>query len=651
MGRAREESAMRERRRSHAGDGRLRFRPGLWLGGLGLGACLVALQGCATGGAGPAAQGPGAPPGGPPSPAAAAAGGSAAGDTAAGAPSEAPVIGPEWAWRVVQAARYGRRAELLEALDQAPFALEARGPEGDTPLLAAVETGRRELARLLLEHGADPNAANRRGRTPLMEAALRGDLELVAMLLEAGADPHRQDRWGETALFDAVRAGHLAVVRRLLEAGADPDVANTRPGREPDSGYTPLMYAVTRAGIGTFGDWEAMVALLLEAGADPNRRTPSGATALMVAQRYGQQALAELLRRHGAKPILAAGTRRYDLLLAAAAAGSLEGVRAVLAEGADPNGTGPTGGYATPLLAAVHGGSLEVVRALVEAGADVNRAPVGYRAWTWTGSLLPEAIRPVAEAAARSETPLTLALREGHEAIALYLLEQGADPRLPNGQAETPLELAAGGGLTRALERLLALGLDPDGERLRPLPFDRVPGNEGLRRDSPLLRAALQGRVEAARLLLEAGADPDLPGLAGRTPLLAAAARGDAAMVRLLLEAGADPEQAGARGERPLHLAAAHGHLEVARLLLEAGVRVDRREDRWVLPGVPVAGLGRTPLMEAAAAGHEAMVRLLLEAGADPWLRDGDGRDAAALAEAAGHARLLPLLRGRRAGR
>ncbi|RMD78508.1 MAG: hypothetical protein D6809_05650, partial [Gammaproteobacteria bacterium] len=570
---------------------------------------------------------------------------------ARGAGGTGPVIEPEWAWQVVQAARYGRKRELLEALDQAPYALEARGPEGDTALLAATEAGRTAIVRLLLEAGADPDQANPAGRTPLMEAAARGELELVQLLLQAGAHPDRKDRWGETALFDAVRGGHLAVARRLLEAGADPNVANTRPGREPDSGYTPLMYAVAKAGVGTFEDWAAMVELLLAHGADPNHRAPNGATALSVALRYGGGDMVALLMRHGAKPILAAGTDLHQLLLAAAAAGSLEGVRAVLREGADPNAMARSTGYATPLLAAVEGGSLAVVRALVEAGADPNRIPVGFRAWTWTGSLLPAAVRPAAEAAARGESPLTLALREGREAIALYLLDQGADPRLANGQAETPLELAAGAGAVRVLRRLLAAGLDPDGHRVAPRPFNHVPGNEGLRRDSPLLRAVGQGREEAARLLLEEGADPNLPGLEGRTPLLVAAAAGDEAMVRLLLKAGADPERPAAAGERPLHVAAARGHLGVMRLLLAAGADPNRREDRWVLPGIPVAGLGRTPLMAAAAAGQEGAVRLLLEAGADPLLRDGDGRDAAALAAAHGHRRLLPLLRGRTAGR
>ena len=86
-----------------------------------------------------------------------------------------------------------------------------------------------------------------------------------------------------------------------------------------------------------------------------------------------------------------------------------------------------------------------------------------------------------------------------------------------------------------------------------------------------LHRAADDGNLAAARLLLEAGADRDLgTQLAGATPLALAAARGRVEMVRLLLEAGANAEKANKKGVTPIAEAVKRGHRRVACLLLEA---------------------------------------------------------------------------------
>jgi ankyrin repeat protein len=58
-----------------------------------------------------------------------------------------------------------------------------------TPLHSAAAGGHAEIVRLLLEHGADPNAPQDGGATPLHSAAQNDDRESVEALLEAGADP------------------------------------------------------------------------------------------------------------------------------------------------------------------------------------------------------------------------------------------------------------------------------------------------------------------------------------------------------------------------------------------------------------------------------------------------------------------------------
>ncbi|CAK9100631.1 unnamed protein product [Durusdinium trenchii] len=96
-------------------------------------------------------------------------------------------------------------------------------------LVLAASCGHLEVVRLLLEAGADKDAADTDGSTALQFAAGKGHchLKVVRLLLEAGADKDAADTDGSTALHFAARNGHLKVVQLLREAGADKDAADT----------------------------------------------------------------------------------------------------------------------------------------------------------------------------------------------------------------------------------------------------------------------------------------------------------------------------------------------------------------------------------------------------------------------------------------
>ena len=115
--------------------------------------------------------------------------------------------------------------------------------------------------------------------------------------------------------------------------------------------------------------------------------------------------------------------------------------------------------------------------------------------------------------------------------------------------------------------------------------------------------AAFFGKVESARVLIDAGAPVDVYG------------RNDLA-------------------NQPLHAAAAGRHIEVCRLLVTAGADVDATQHG-----------GFTPLHEAAQSGDVELAELFLSAGADPTARTNDGRTPAEIAAAAGHADLASRLR------
>jgi ankyrin repeat protein len=152
---------------------------------------------------------------------------------------------------------------------------------GDTALHIASAAFRRPVAELLVAHGADCRARNRRGAEPLHYAAdanhaqPAAQAETIEYLVSVGAKPDAVDSSGVAPLHRAVRTRSLAAVRALVEAGANPKQANK-------NGSTPLHLAVQNTGRGGSGLEEArqqqagIITFLLERGATPTDRDGHG---------------------------------------------------------------------------------------------------------------------------------------------------------------------------------------------------------------------------------------------------------------------------------------------------------------------------------------------------------------------------------------
>lgn len=146
--------------------------------------------------------------------------------------------------------------------------------EGDTALHMAAAAFRTSVAQVLVSHGADCRARNRRGAEPLHYAADTNHSEpdaqadVIAYLISIGADPNAVDKSGVTPLHRAVRTRSVSAVRALLDGGADLQ----RPNK---SGSTPMHLAVHNTGRSGSGSDEAhrqqagIITLLLERGARP----------------------------------------------------------------------------------------------------------------------------------------------------------------------------------------------------------------------------------------------------------------------------------------------------------------------------------------------------------------------------------------------
>jgi len=152
---------------------------------------------------------------------------------------------------------------------------------GDTALHMAAAAFRRPVAELLVLHGADCRAKNRRGAEPLHYAAdanhwdPAAQAETIEYLLSVGADPNALDRDGVAPLHRAVRTRSLPAVRALVDGGTNPKLPNK-------AGSTPLHLAVQTTGRGGSGSEHArqqqadIIKLLLQRGASPTDKDGRG---------------------------------------------------------------------------------------------------------------------------------------------------------------------------------------------------------------------------------------------------------------------------------------------------------------------------------------------------------------------------------------
>ena len=149
---------------------------------------------------------------------------------------------------------------------------------------------------------------------------------------------------------------------------------------------------------------------------------------------------------------------------------------------------------------------------------------------------------------------------------------------------------------------------------------------------TPLYIACDKGHVDAARLLLDKGAEVDRADEDGRTPLFVACFKGHVGAARLLLDKGADVNRA-VKNWTPLYVACLAGHVDVAQLLLERSTEVDRADED-----------GRTPLYIACEHGDVDAARLLLDNGADVGRAQKYGQTPLDIAKSQGHSSIVALL-------
>ncbi len=427
-------------------------------------------------------------------------------------------------------------------------AVNATQPDGATALHWAVRHNDAALVDTLLKAGADPKATTRYGVTPMNLAAANGNAAIIRRLLDAGVDANTANPGGETALMTAARTGKLDAMKVLLDHGANVNA------HDATHAQTALMWAVTE-------NHPDAVKLLLDRGADIN-----ASTAVTITK--GQYV--------PARPAAASGA-------------------GIIRQRALPT---PNGGM-TPLLFAVRDGNTELTRLLLDRGASIDQASGNHT------------------------TPLIIALLNGQVGIATDIVARGADVNALDDYRRGALFAAIdlrnfnhdkyddlptdGRDPLDLIKSLIAKGANAN-QKTDTVPVHGLMQFDGswvnFDGQTPFIRAALSGDIEVMRLLVNAGADPNIKTTQGTTSLMAAAGinwipgqtfshpEADyVEAVKLCLGHDAEVNAKNSLGLTAMHGAANRGWESVIQILADHGAQLDPKDNEGRTPMVFAQGI------------------------------------------------------------
>lgn len=358
---------------------------------------------------------------------------------------------------------------------------------GTTPLMQAALYSNASCIRLLLDKGADPNAANQAGATALMWSA--GDPEKVRLLLNKKSAVNPQASSGRTALsIAASNAGNIEAVELLLAAGAKVKVT------APLSGG-PVWAAASS------GD-AAILRAMLSAGGDPNERNRVGMTPLMEAVKKGSIASARLLLDAGAEvnvhsgmpPVSTRGLAElgeFTPLILAGGGSNARMVRLLLDHGADVHAKESRGMNALTMAAASEYQDEKTVRILIEAGSDIQtKANDGQTAAIWaskwgnTGVLKllaqPSIAPALFEPAKLLDVPRHANIRDAVEKTIALLQASSSQYFQRSGCSGCHHQMLTGMAVGLARDRGLKVNQELAIQQLREVIAVRTPDREGL---------------------------------------------------------------------------------------------------------------------------------------------------------------------------
>ena len=527
---------------------------------------------------------------------------------------------------------------------------------GLTALTYASKQNNSEVTELLLKAKADPNQEN---AFALMTAAQQRYPDIVQQILKYGADPNSISNIdGSTGLIIAAQQRHPDIVQHLLEYGADPNIGD-------NIGCTAMHYMVMLDDTETphpsekiMSDKLEILQLLLVRGINVNIKDGNGMTALMTASFFGFTEAVKLLLQAGADPNIISDIDGYtaihcDMILydpetpqpqpsEKIMSDKLEILQLLLVRGINVNIKDGNG--MTALMTASFFGFTEAVKLLLQAGADPNIISDidGYTAIHCDMILYdPETPQP---------QPSEKIMSDKLEILQL-LLVRGINVNIKDGNGMTALMTASVFGFTEAVKLLLQAGADPNIEQDRPVNevfiTSSLPKTNTIR-FTALIYASISERMnsEVVNLLLKAKANPNQE---NALALMIAAQYGYPDIVQQLLKYGADPNSiSNIDGSTALHCIlespeeAPHKDdkektfikLVIIQQLLEKGADIINIQNEDRL----------TALIMATDEGLSEIVELLLQNGADLNVHGNKGRTALMYACSHGNSKVAEIL-------
>lgn len=425
---------------------------------------------------------------------------------------------------------------------------------------------------------------------PVADAAERNDVEAVRALLQRGEDANGAQPDGVSALHWAALNNNVEIVDLLLYAGATVK-PTTRVG-----GYTPLHLASQR------GNAE-VVTRLLESGADANRFTATGVTAMHFAAQADAAAAVHALAGHGGDVDAVDAFSNRTPLMFATVRNATNAVTALIAVGADMSLTTKVKDY-TEISDATNADRARRNRVRdaekePEPGASRGGRGGGRGGFPGAARGRAGAGAPAADSAKADEDEEDEDEEPEPEPEPLYppVVALSSQQQIGTQGGFTALHYAARDGHLEAARTLVDAGAE----------VDLVTGGD---QSSPLLVAVINGNYDLANMLLEHGADPNLVSDDGAGPLFAT----------LNIEWSLRTWYPQPSMFRQQHTS----HLELMELLLEAGAEPNQRTVTHIWYAAYNAGrmgvdfTGATPFWRAAYGTDLRAMELLVAYGADP---------------------------------